>query len=244
LVRRENELLAYADVVFAGGPKMCQAKRKRNSNCYSYGCGVDFNHFGKARHARTKLPQDVSNLTGPIFGYIGVVDERLDYDLINQLAVENPEGNIVIVGPHTKVDPASFPQHPNLHWLGGRDYAQLPAYAKAFHVCMMPFAKNEATEYINPTKALEYMATGRPTVSTAIEDVVLQFSDVVHIAIDHDDFVAACHTAAQEPPKKQINLGRRRARDNSWESIVAQLEKHVDDVITSKRSMASATTAA
>ncbi len=239
LVRRESELLAYADVVFAGGPKMCQAKRKQNSNCYSYGCGVDITHFGKARHARTKLPHDVAQFSGPIFGYIGVVDERLDYELIDQLAMQNPDGHVVIVGPHTKVDPASFPQHANLHWLGGRDYAQLPAYAKAFSVCMMPFAKNEATEYINPTKALEYMATGRPIVSTEIEDVVLQFSDVVQVAGDHAEFIAACHAAAQAPPQKQIKLGMRRARDNSWDSIVAQLEKHVDDVITSKRSLAT-----
>lgn len=239
LVRREAELLAVADVVFAGGPKICQAKRKRNSNCYSYGCGVDVTHFGKARRAPTKLPQDVAQLSGPIFGYIGVVDERLDYDLLRALAEQNPHGHVVVVGPHTKVDPATFPQVANLHWMGGRDYALLPAYAKAFDVCMMPFAKNEATEYINPTKALEYMATGKPIVSTDIEDVVLQFSDVVAIATSHEEFIAACHNAAAKPNKKQIALGQRMARNNSWESIVAQLEKHVEDVLSLKRSVAS-----
>ena len=237
LVRREAELLSIADVVFAGGPKMCAAKRKRNSNCYSYGCGVDIKHFGKARRAATKVPHDVAALAGPIFGYIGVVDERLDYELIGRLAAENPHGNVVMIGPHTKVDPTTFPQHPNLHWFGGRDYSQLPAYAKAFDVCLMPFAKNEATEYINPTKALEYMATGRAIVSSDIEDVVLQFSDVVQVATDHEEFLAACEQAVSNPPKKQIRRGLKRARDNSWDSIVAQLEKHIDDVLASKRSL-------
>ncbi|HEV3410052.1 MAG TPA: hypothetical protein VG095_07150, partial [Chthoniobacterales bacterium] len=104
LVRRERELLAVADVVFAGGPKMCQAKRRYNSNCYSYGCGVDVKHFGKTRHARTKVPADVAPLSGKVLGYFGVVDERLDYDLIAALADHDPDWNVVFVGPWTKVD--------------------------------------------------------------------------------------------------------------------------------------------
>ena len=117
-------------------------------------------------------------LPRPIFGYIGVVDERIDYQLIELLA-KTTRGSVVMVGPWTKVDPRTFPRCKNLHWLGGRDYTDLPAYAKAFDVCLMPFALNEATAFINPTKALEYMATGKPIVSSAVEDVVGQFSDVV-----------------------------------------------------------------
>jgi len=239
LVRRERELLAVADVVFAGGPKMCQAKRPFNSNSYSYGCGVDIAHFGKARHARTKVPKDLAALDGPVLGYIGVVDERLDYDLIRDLAERNSAWNVVIVGPWTKVDPASFPQRPNLHWLGGRDYSVLPAYAKRFDVCLMPFARNEATEYINPTKALEYMATGRPIVSTAIEDVVLQFDDVVSVASSPADFLVRCERALSGADESRIKLGLKRARQNSWESIVAQLEKHVEDALTTKRNVST-----
>lgn len=239
LVRRERELLAVADVVFAGGPKMCQAKRRYNSNSYSYGCGVDLRHFGKARHARTKIPAEIADLPGPVLGYFGVVDERIDYELIAQLADHDPNWNIVIIGPTAKVDPADFPQRPNLHWLGGRDYAALPSYVKKFDVCLMPFARNEATEYINPTKALEYMATGRPIVSTAIEDVVLQFDSVVSVATSSDDFVARCAQAIGEPEASQIRRGLKLARQNSWESIVAQLEKHVEDALAKKRSVAS-----
>src|SRR3954453_22494839 len=118
LVRRERELLAVADVVFAGGPKMAKSKRRFNSNCYSFGCGVDVAHFGKARRATTKLPTDIASLSGPVLGYIGVVDERIDYDLLATLADSDPDWNIVMVGPWTKVDPSEFPQRPNLHFLG------------------------------------------------------------------------------------------------------------------------------
>ena len=166
LIRRERELLNMADVVFAGGPKIGRDKIKYNPNTHSYGCGVDVKHFGKARLASTEVPADVAGLTGPVFGFFGVVDERMDYALVAALADAHPQGHVVIVGPMTKVDPALIPQRPNLHWLGGRDYALLPAYVKKFDVCLMPFALNEATEYINPTKALEYMATGKPIVST------------------------------------------------------------------------------
>ncbi|HEV8184547.1 MAG TPA: glycosyltransferase [Chthoniobacterales bacterium] len=244
LVRRERELLNAADVVFAGGPKMARSKSRYNKNCHSYGCGVDIRHFGKARHAATKVPQDVARFSGPVLGYIGVVDERLDYELLAKLADHNPQWNIAIVGPHTKVDPADFPQRENLHFLGGRDYSKLPAYAKAFDVCMMPFARNEATEFINPTKALEYMATGTPIVSSDIEDVVLQFSGEVSIATSHEEFIAACDQSIEQPNALQIAAGLKKAKANSWESIVAQLEKHVEDVLTSRETVASSSSAA
>ena len=244
LVKRERELLGAADVVFAGGPKMAKSKRRYNSNCHSYGCGVDIKHFGKARHAATRIPQDVAQFTGPVLGYVGVVDERLDYDLLAKLADHNPAWDLAIVGPHTKVDPAEFPVRPNLHFLGGRDYAQLPAYAKAFDICMMPFAKNEATEFINPTKALEYMATGTPVVSTDVEDVVLQFSEVASIATSHEEFIAHCEERLARPNAARIEAGLKLAKNNSWESIVAQLEKHVEDVLTSNDTVATSSSAA
>lgn len=236
LVRRDRELLALADVVFAGGPKIWKAKRLLNSNCFSFGCGVDEKHFGRARHADLPLPTDTRDLPHPIFGYMGVVDERIDYELLARMADETP-GSIAMIGPWTKVDPATFPQRPNLHWLGGRDYADLPAYAKSFDVCIMPYAMNQATEYINPTKALEYMATGKPIVSSPIEDVVLQFSEVVTIAHGHADFIKACHRRAAKPDSGRIKRGLQLVRRNSWESIVQQLEQHVAEALASKRKL-------
>jgi len=236
LVRRERELLALADVVFAGGPKIWKAKRLLNQNCFCFGCGVDEKHFARARDARLALPRDVAHLPRPIFGYIGVVDERINYELLAQLA-DATSGSVVIVGPWTKVERGTFPQRTNLHWLGGRDYAELPAYAKAFDVCLMPFAMNEATRFINPTKALEYMATSRPIVSTPVEDVVAQFSNIVTIADEPAKFVAACKRVAARPPQSRIERGLARVRRNSWESIVAQLEEHIADALATRRAL-------
>jgi glycosyltransferase involved in cell wall biosynthesis len=239
LVRRERELLAVADVVFAGGPKMWATKREQNANCFSYGCGVDVKHFGKAGHDATAVPSDVAGLRGKILGYFGVVDERIDYELLAALADHDPNWNVVMVGPTAKVDPSEFPQRRNLHWLGGRDYAQLPAYGKAFDVCLMPFAINEATEYINPTKALEYMATATPIVSTAVQDVVLQFSDIVRVADSPEQFIAACQREATRPTAARIGRGLQRARRNTWDSIVEQLESHIADVLATERQLAT-----
>lgn len=231
LVRREQELMALADVVFAGGPKIHRTKSRSNPNCHCFGCGVDVEHFSAALLQETKLPEDMSQLSKPVLGYFGVVDERIDYMLVAALADAHPEWNIVMVGPTTKVDPAHCPKRANIHWLGGRDYSQLPAYAKAFDVCMMPFALNEATEFINPTKALEYMATGRPIVSTSIADVVLQFASIVRIADSVEAFIQNCQDALENPGQMRINAGLKLARRNSWDSIVAKLEGHVGAAI-------------
>ncbi len=243
LIRRERELLAMADVVFAGGPKIGRDKIKHNANTHSYGCGVDIKHFGKARSKTTKIPDDVANLPGPVFGFFGVVDERMDYELVAALADAHPEGSVVIIGPMTKIDPAAVPQRPNLHWLGGRDYQQLPSYVKKFDVCLMPFAINEATEYINPTKALEYMATERPIVSTPVEDVVLQFTGVVKISKTSEEFIKLCGEAATAPDQAAIKRGKMLSERNSWESIVEAMEQHIADVIDDELPAASSVVA-
>src|SRR5256885_2847967 len=124
-----------------------------------------------------------------------------------------------MVGPSTKVDAASLPRRTNLHWLGGRDYSDLPAYAKTFDVCLMPFALNEATEFINPTKALEYMATGRPIVSTAVPDVARNFGSVVKIAGGGGEFIAFCRDAVARPDEQALAQGLKMVAENSWDSI-------------------------
>jgi beta-glucosidase/6-phospho-beta-glucosidase/beta-galactosidase len=234
LIERERLLLEQADVVFAGGRKMWEDKSLYNPNCHFYGCGVDVAHFSKARQEETALPEDLAAISGPVLGYFGVVDERLDYDLIARLADENPNWSIAMVGPTAKVDPKQLPQRPNLHWLGGRDYQQLPSYTKGFDLALMPFARNEATEYINPTKALEYMATGTPIVSTDVPDVVSNFAQVVKIATNHDQFIDMCRKAVAQQDEVAVERGLKMADNNTWDAIVAKLEKHINEALQAK----------
>jgi len=235
LSRRETELLRKADVVFTGGRKLWEAKRQHNPNCHFYGCGVDVEHFGRALDAETAIPQDIKALGRPVLGYFGVVDERMDYELIAKLADANPKWSLAIIGPVLKVPQHQLPRRPNIHWLGPRDYSQLPAYCKGFDLCLMPFALNAATEYINPTKALEYMATGRMIVSSAVPDVVSNFSSVVKVAQSHSSFIDLCRGAIEKPEPGLIERGLKMAAGNTWESIVAKLEGHVADALAAKR---------
>ncbi len=222
IVEREQELLALADVVFAGGRKMWESKKPLQRQRHFYGCGVDVAHFGKAREEATKLRGDIAVLKKPVLGYFGVVDERMDYELVAKLADANPDWSVAIIGPAIKVDPSQFPQRPNLHWLGGREYKELPAYCKGFDVCLMPFAMNEHTEFINPTKSLEYMAAGRTVVSSAVPDVISNFGSIVKVAHSHDEFIELCRAEAAQPDQKAIERGLKMASENSWESIVEQ----------------------
>ncbi len=236
IIERELELLERADIVFTGGRRLFESKSQFHDNCHFYGCGVDGNHFGQARAAQTVVPAELAALPQPVLGYFGVIDERMDYELLACLAEAKPHWSIVLIGPTTKVDPKNLPRRQNLHWLGQRAYAELPALCKAFDLCLMPFALNEATEFINPTKALEYMATGRQIVSTAVPDVVNNFGSVVSIARNRDEFILLCEKALDQPDAEAIARGLKMARQNSWDSIVAQLETHLEEALERKRS--------
>lgn len=231
IVQRERQLLSVADVVFTGGRKMYEAKSAYHNNCHFYGCGVDVEHFGKARQPSTAIPPELARLPKPILGFFGVVDERMDYELVARLADANPGWSVVIVGPMIKIDPATVPQRPNLHWLGGREYKDLPAICGGFDVCLMPFAMNQHTEFINPTKSLEYMATGRVVISSAVPDVVTNFGHIVKVARSHDEFIELCHQAIADRDADAVSRGLAMAADNSWESIVNKLETHIRDVL-------------
>ena len=196
---------------------------------------MDCAHFGKARKPETRVPEDIAALARPVLGYIGVVDERMDYELLLKLADANPSRSIAMIGPVLKVEQNSLPVRRNIHWLGRRAYADLPACCKGFDACLMPFALNEATEYINPTKALEYMAAGKPVVSSAIPDVVRNFGSVVSIARSHEEFVSLCRSALDRPDAALVERGLAMAAENSWESIVSHLESHVEAALRKRQ---------
>jgi len=223
LTQREQFLMSRADVVFTGGRQLYESKSRRHANVHFFGCGVDADHFGRASRGKTPIAEELRELPHPILGYVGVVDERLDYGLIEYLADRFTSGAIVFVGPTAKIDPSELPQRANIHWLGQQPYARLPEFVKGFDVCLMPFALNEATQYINPTKTLEYMAAAKPIVSTAVPDVVRNFTPVVHVADAAADFADAV-SAALSPDLARIDAGLALATAATWESIVSAMD--------------------
>lgn len=240
LTHRERLLLAEADVVFTGGRQLFESKSRHHHNVHFFGCGVDADHFARAHRDDTPIAPELERLPRPVLGYVGVIDERLDYELIGQLAERFAQGSLVFVGPLAKVDPAELPKHANIVWLGQRPYEALPEYVKGFDVCLMPFALNEATEYINPTKTLEYMAAGKPIVSTAVPDVVRNFTPIVRIARTIDEFMDAAG-AAMQPDPDRIEAGIVRARTATWESIVAAMDRLITDAIDGRHVEPAAT---
>ncbi len=231
LVDNEARLMQHADIVFAGGYELSLKKKQRHDNVHFFGCGVEVEHFGKAMDGNTTLPPDIDFMQRPILGWFGVVDERVDYAMVGEMARMRPGWSFAMVGPVVKVDPNLLPHSPNLFWLGGRDYQVLPNYCKAFDINMMCFAINAATEYINPTKALEYLATGRPVISTPVKDVVRQYSDTVEIVKTAEEFVAAADRMLRDPPAERIEKGLALARSCGWESTVAKMQRLIGEAI-------------
>jgi len=201
LVEREAELLARADVVFTGGFSLFEAKRSAHNFIHPFPSAVDVQHFAAARDGKEE-PIDQGSIAGPRLGFYGVIDERIDLTLVDAVASARPDWQLVMIGPVAKLDPASLPKRPNIHWLGSRNYSDLPAYLSGWNVALMPFAINEATRFISPTKTPEYLAAGCPVVSTPIVDVMRHYGDVqgVTIADGASSFICACEAALKLPP--------------------------------------------
>jgi glycosyltransferase involved in cell wall biosynthesis len=231
LIENEKELLEKADIVFTGGYELWTRKRQQHANSHFFGCGVEYDHFSKAQQETTEIPEDARDIARPVLGWFGVIDERMDYDLVAEMAAKKPEWNFVMAGPVVKVSFDDLPKAPNIHWLGQKDYAVLPNYCKAFDVCMMCFAINEATEFINPTKALEYLATGRPVISTPVRDVVRQYTEYVDIAANAEEFIEAAERALSNPDRTRIEKGIEKSQQCSWESTVSRMQELIEQAI-------------
>jgi UDP-galactopyranose mutase len=214
LLQRESALLNLADLVFAGGPSLYEAKRERHANAHCFPSSVDVAHFGQALARETSHPAQ-QHIPHPRLGFYGVIDERFDAALTAALAAAHPEWQIVLVGPVLKVDPASLPSRPNIHYLGQQPYQALPQLLGGWDVCLLPFALNEATRFISPTKVLEYMAAELPSVSTPIADVAEPYGHVVAIADGAAEFIAACEAALAMTPQQL------EAKRTSMRAIVA-----------------------
>lgn len=233
---REAELLRRADVVFTGGRSMYEARRGRHPNLHLFPSSVDAAHFGGARDAALPVPADARPGT-PTLGFYGVLDERLDRELIDAVAALRPDWRIVLVGPVAKIDPRSLPRRPNISYPGGRPYEALPGYLKGWDVCLMPFAMNDATRFISPTKTLEYLAAGKPIVSTPIPDVVSDYRGLVRFAGEPAEFVAQVEADLGETPAeadRRQALGQAVLERTSWDATAARMDALIDEALAAR----------
>jgi glycosyltransferase involved in cell wall biosynthesis len=229
---KEKRLLAEADVVFTGTDALYERKRPLARHIHFFGCGVDFDHFQRLYYR--DVPHEMRNLRGQAtLGYFGAIDERIDRDLLSFLVRERPQWNLVMIGP---IQYALFPplRAPNVVFTGLRAYELLPRFLARFDVCLMPFAINELTRHINPTKALEYFASAKPVVSTPIPDMVKYYSDVIYFASTPEEFLAQCEACLADFPAGRRERGLQLARERSWESVVASMRQLIDEAIARK----------
>jgi UDP-galactopyranose mutase len=233
LKRREAELLQRATVVFTGGHSLYEAKRDAHPNIHPFPSSVDVQHFARARRITTD-PPDQAGLGRPRLGFFGVVDERFDIPLLAGIAAARPAWQFVIVGPVVKIDPATLPRAANIHYLGPKTYGELPEYIAGWEVALLLFARNDATRYISPTKTPEYMAAGKPVVSTSIRDVVRPYGQqgLVRIADTVEDFVAACEAALVEDASARLTAAEAFLRQTSWDGTWAQMRHLLDAALS------------
>jgi glycosyltransferase involved in cell wall biosynthesis len=240
LTQRERELFERADLVFTGGQSLYEAKRDQHPSVFAFPSSIDREHFMQAR-TPIEDPVDQRDIPHPRLGFFGVVDERFDVALLDEASRLRPDWHFVIIGPVVKIDPEILPQRENIHYLGGKSYEDLPAYIAGWDVALLLFAQNESTRFISPTKTPEYLAAGKPVVSTPIRDVVYPYGQkgFVRIANDAPEFVAAAdelrENLGDEANRKAwlANVDEFLAQ-MSWDETWARMSRLIDETVATK----------
>ena len=233
---RERELFKTADLVFTGGQSLYEAKREQHHSVYAFPSSIDREHFMQARTA-IEDPTDQKDIPHPRLGFFGVVDERFDVELLDQLSKNRPEYQFVIIGPVVKIDPETLPKRENIHYLGGKSYQDLPAYIAGWDVALLLFAQNESTRYISPTKTPEYLAAGKPVVSTPIRDVIYPYGQMglVRIANDAQEFTAAIDDLLKSANRKEwLETCDRFLATMSWDETWERMARLIDEVVANR----------
>jgi glycosyltransferase involved in cell wall biosynthesis len=235
LIENERKLLEKADVVFTGGQSLYEAKRDKHAKVFAFPSSIDVAHFNQAREIAEE-PADERHLPHPRLGFCGVIDERMDIELLGQMAKARPDWHFVMIGPVVKIAEEDLPRSENIHYLGGKDYKDLPAYLAGWDVALMPFAINESTKYISPTKTPEYLAAGLPVVSTPIRDVVRPYGEqgLVEIASTAEEFVTACEKALETGMSDRLQKADEFLSHNSWDKTYDEMSGLIDEAIKEK----------
>jgi glycosyltransferase involved in cell wall biosynthesis len=241
LLEREADLISRADVVFTGGMSLYEHKRSLHPNVHGVPSSVDVEHFAAARAPQAD-PADQAGIPHPRLGFFGVIDERFDLNLLRDAAAAQPGWHWVMLGPTAKIDSADLPRPPNVHWLGSKSYRELPSYLSGWDVGVMPFARNDATRFISPTKTPEYLAAGLPVVSTSIRDVVTPYGEqgLVRLADTPAQFVACIERLLREDRQAHLARADRFLASTSWDRTWARMKSLLDAAIPSRRLSAPA----
>ena len=233
----EKDLYKRVDLVFTGGQSLFEAKRTQHHSVHAFPSSIEVSHFGKARTFAGD-PPDQKEISHPRLGFFGVVDERFDIELLDSVARKRPEWQFVIIGPVVKIHPDTLPKHSNIHYLGPKKYEELPSYLAGWDVALLLFARNESTRFISPTKTPEYLAAGKPVISTSIRDVVRPYGelDLVQIADSPGDFIAA----AERIMAKRDNTAWLEKVDAflanmSWDKTWAQMSELINNAIATRQ---------
>ncbi|MBD0326041.1 MAG: glycosyltransferase, partial [Pyrinomonadaceae bacterium] len=240
LREHEQELFKRADLVFTGGQSLYEAKRHQHARVYAFPSSIDAAHFAQARNIKDE-PIDQAELARPRLGFFGVIDERLDIELLDGLAQARPDWQLLMIGPVVKIDPADLPRRPNIHYLGSKSYGELPAYLAGWDVALLLFARNGSTRYISPTKTPEYLAAGCAVVSTSIRDVVRPYGQqgLVRIADTVEDFVTAVEAAMKDDEPERLRQVDAFLSQTSWDKTWARMSALIEEVVAARRVMAA-----
>ena len=240
----EKRLFQHVDLVFTGGQTLFEAKRNQHPAVYPFPSSIDVAHFSQARIATTD-PLDQGSIPHPRLGFFGVIDERFDIELLDAIATTRPDWHFVMIGPVVKIDPNFLPKHPNIHYLGPKKYEELPEYLAGWDVALLLFARNESTKFISPTKTPEYLAAGKPVISTSIQDVVRPYGELelVHIADTPADFLRAAEAVLANPIANDAWLVKvdQFLSGMSWDKTWGQMSILLDQVLQSRRAKSVAT---
>ncbi|MEN3330634.1 MAG: UDP-galactopyranose mutase [Acidobacteriota bacterium] len=237
----EKQLFSQVDLVFTGGQSLYEVKRNQHPNVHAFPSSIDASHFGKAR-TNVADPEDQANIPHPRLGFFGVIDERFDIELLDEVAAKRPDWNFIIIGPVVKIDPDTLPKHSNIHYLGGKKYSELPEYLAGWDIALLLFARNESTRFISPTKTPEYLAAGKPVISTSIKDVVRPYGEMklVEITDTADEFIAAAEEILSRSNRSEWLQKVDAFLENiSWDKTWSQMSDLIDEVIERKRPASS-----
>jgi UDP-galactopyranose mutase len=237
----EADLFACADLVFTGGQSLYESKKLQHPSAHCFPSSIDREFFQTARHIAAD-PADQAHIPHPRLGFCGVIDERMDTELIAEIAQRRPDWQIVMIGPVVKISDSELPKGANVHYLGGKDYRVLPSYLAGWDVGLLPFAMNESTRFISPTKTPEYLAAGLPVVSTPIKDVVEPYgtNNLVEIAATADEFIECTERAlASRNSEERLARADRFLSQISWDLTWSRMKKLIDAAVHSNDNLST-----